>query len=77
MGIYSHKEHQQSARYKKAMLEKEKGAPVAKGWRTPHGFIDFIEPVTYDEACKEMEKICLQWADKLNLKTEKEENNGK
>jgi hypothetical protein len=25
--------------------------PKSKGWRTPYGFIDFREPVTYEHAC--------------------------
>lgn len=25
--------------------------PKARGWVTPHGFADFREPVTYEEAC--------------------------
>lgn len=28
-----------------------------KGWATPHGFIDFEEPVTYGEALEQMEKL--------------------
>lgn len=26
--------------------------PKRKGWCTPHGFIDFTVPVTYEKACK-------------------------
>lgn len=26
------------------------GEPKSKGWRTPYGFVDFKEPVTYAEA---------------------------
>lgn len=25
---------------------------LRKGWVTPHGFMDFQQPVTYEEACK-------------------------
>lgn len=28
-----------------------------KGWATPYGFADFCEPVTYDEACKQMKHV--------------------
>lgn len=28
--------------------------PKSKGWATPYGFIDFREPVTYEEACSIM-----------------------
>ena len=28
-----------------------------KGWVTPHGFADYTEPVTYKQACEDMEKI--------------------
>jgi len=28
--------------------------PRAKGWRTPYGFVDFREPVTYEQACRFM-----------------------
>lgn len=31
--------------------------PLRKGWTTPHGFIDFAEPVTYKQACETMEII--------------------
>lgn len=57
MGIYSHSKHKETDKFKRAMAEKEKGAPVSKGWRTPYGFGDFAEPVTYEEACKLMKPI--------------------
>ncbi len=41
--------------------------PKAKGWRTPYGFIDFFQPVTYEHACKEAKEL----RDNFN----KEENN--
>jgi len=28
--------------------------PKSRGWRTPYGFIDFREPVTYEVACETM-----------------------
>ena len=27
--------------------------PKSRGWATPHGFVDFREPVTYAEACEQ------------------------
>lgn len=26
--------------------------PRSKGWRTPYGFVDLKEPMTYEEACE-------------------------
>lgn len=57
MGIYNHKKHVQTEKYKRATAEKEKGAPVSRGWRTPYGFGDFTEPVTYEEACETMKQL--------------------
>ena len=31
--------------------------PKQRGWATPHGFIDFRQPVTYAEACEVAAKI--------------------
>ncbi len=31
--------------------------PRQKGWVTPHGFVDFAYPVTYEEACAEALKF--------------------
>lgn len=31
--------------------------PKSKGWRTPYGFIDFREPVTYEKACEAMKAM--------------------
>ena len=31
--------------------------PKSKGWETPHGFVDFSYPVTYEEACETARKI--------------------
>ena len=33
----------------------------SKGWATPHGFIDFMDPVTYEEACEIMEQVTAQF----------------
>ena len=33
------------------------GAMKRKGWVTPYGFGDFTEPVTYEDACRMMEKF--------------------
>ncbi len=58
MGIYNHKKHQETEKYKTAIIDKEKdGVIKRKGWRTPYGFIDFKKPVTYEEACAELELI--------------------
>lgn len=73
MGIYSHKQHIESRQYKEAMAEKTKGAPVSKGWRTPYGFADFTEPVTYEEACAAMKGM----AEKFFNQPEKETKNGR
>ena len=35
-----------------------------KGWKTPYGFIDFKEPVSYEVALAEMEKL-KEYTDKL------------
>ena len=46
-----------------------------KGWRTPYGFIDFREPVTYEVALAEMEKAAKQFEhiwDKHKTTTTKE-----
>lgn len=32
-----------------------------KGWRTPYGFIDFKEPVSYEVALSEIEKATKQF----------------
>lgn len=32
-------------------------APKRKGWVTPYGFIDFFEPVTFQEACDIMKEV--------------------
>ena len=52
MGIYSHKKHIKSKQYLDAMDRKNGEELKRKGWRTPYGFIDFIEPVTYQDALK-------------------------
>ena len=57
MGIYSHKKHKQSRQYKQAMAKNDGGEQKSKGWRTPYGFGDFVEPVTYQEACDLMKPI--------------------
>ena len=31
--------------------------PKARGWATPYGFVDFREPVTYEQACEVAQKI--------------------
>lgn len=31
-----------------------------KGWATPRGFVDFMEPVTYEDACEAMEAFARQ-----------------
>lgn len=31
--------------------------PKAKGWATPFGFIDFGQPVTYEQACQTAQKL--------------------
>lgn len=31
--------------------------PKSKGWVTPYGFIDFTNPVTYEEACRVSKKF--------------------
>lgn len=31
--------------------------PKQKGWATPHGFIDFTVPITYEEACQRAAKL--------------------
>lgn len=31
--------------------------PKSRGWRTPYGFGDWREPVTYEFACAEMKKM--------------------
>jgi hypothetical protein len=28
-----------------------------RGWATPHGFVDFSKPVSYDEACTLMKEL--------------------
>lgn len=35
-----------------------------KGWSTPHGFLDFTHPVTYEDACKQGEQLA-EFAAKL------------
>lgn len=32
-----------------------------KGWATPHGFIDFSHPVTYQEACDQMQTYAVEF----------------
>ena len=31
--------------------------PKQRGWATPYGFVDFAEPVTYEQACEEMKAM--------------------
>lgn len=57
MGIYNHEEHKKSRQYQDAMNRKQGGEPKSKGWRTPYGFGDFVEPITYQEACELMKPI--------------------
>ena len=37
-----------------------------KGWVTPYGFMDFTDPVTYEEACEVAKKFHQQFKEKLN-----------
>ena len=39
--------------------------PKAKGWATPHGFVDFAEKVTYEHACEVAKNIHEKYAHKL------------
>ena len=48
---------------KKKPLEKP-DPNKSKGWRTPYGFIHFKEPVSYEVALAEMEKL-KEYTDKL------------
>jgi len=57
MGIYSHKEHVKSRKYQAATKKEQTGEPKSKGWRTPYGFGDFAEPITYQEACDLMKQL--------------------
>ena len=43
-----------------------------KGWSTPYGFIDFRQPVTYEVALAEMEKL-QEYAAKMFNKGENNE----
>ncbi len=43
--------------------------PLRKGWATPHGFIDFAKPVTYEQACVTAEIIGNAAKAKLKEKT--------
>lgn len=45
-------------------------APKRKGWATPHGFVDFRDPVTYEEACEAAQFIVQA------MRVKKEENHG-
>ncbi len=40
--------------------------PKRKGWCTPFGFGDWKEPITYEEACKQMQAMAatIKWPDK-------------
>lgn len=57
MGIYSHAKHTESQQYKNAMRQKNSAEPLSKGWRTPYGFSDYTEPVTYEQACADMKAM--------------------
>lgn len=46
-------------------------APRLKGWMTPHGFVDFKEPVTYAEACEQAKVLTEAMRLKLNQSKEK------
>lgn len=48
MGIYSYKD-------KKPIRKTDDGK--RKGWQTPYGFVDFAEPVSYEEACAISKKM--------------------
>lgn len=63
----------QSRQYQEATAAKSSDEPKAKGWRTPFGFGDFTEPVTYAEACEGMKELSKKFF-KPNL--EKEDENG-
>jgi hypothetical protein len=39
--------------------------PKQRGWATPHGFVDFREPVTYEQACATAQKISENMRGKL------------
>lgn len=39
--------------------------PKSKGWATPHGFVDFAEPVTYELACEKAAAIAGELRSKL------------
>lgn len=49
---------------KKKKVEPETGLK-RKGWRTPYGFGDFTVPVTYEEACAEMEGIYQRFQERI------------
>lgn len=42
------------------------GGAMRKGWATPHGFGDFQEPVTYEEACERMKRVAGQMQQLFN-----------
>lgn len=64
MGIYNHKKHKESRQYQQA-VEENSGEPKRKGWRTPYGFGDFTEYVTYQEACDIMKSIYENFKNKI------------
>lgn len=37
--------------------------PRRKGWATPYGFCDWKEPITYEDACKQMQAMAatIKW----------------
>ena len=41
---------------------------LRKGWVTPHGFVDFAEPITYEQACETMETIYNLMKNKIEAK---------
>lgn len=46
--------------------EEPEKARKRKGWVTPHGFADFKEPVTYEEACVATEVVSRLLAERKN-----------
>lgn len=50
-------EHHANKHAEKEHPSSEPGKELSKGWRTPHGFIDFSYPVSYEYACNALKQM--------------------
>lgn len=73
MGIYNHKDYghdivskrtKEEERENAAKIQKKEDITLGvrrKGWKTPYGFGDFTDYVTYDEACEHMRVLAQKY----------------